>query len=79
MQQPGLDQRHRDKNGEISRKHGNTLVRTLRKIYGPSFAVGRPDNAKLSDVLHQLDEPSLSALVHDHQHGHLDGKIGQHQ
>jgi hypothetical protein len=24
MQQPGLDNRHRDKNGEISRKHGNT-------------------------------------------------------
>jgi hypothetical protein len=29
MQQPGLDNRHRDKNGEISRKHGNTLIRTL--------------------------------------------------
>ncbi len=24
------DTRHRDKNGEISRKHGNTLIRTLR-------------------------------------------------
>jgi len=34
MQQPRLHDRHRDKNGEISRKHGNTLVRTLRKIYG---------------------------------------------
>jgi hypothetical protein len=28
-------ERHRDKNGEISRKHGNTLVGTLRKTYGP--------------------------------------------
>jgi hypothetical protein len=27
-------ERHRDKNGEISRKHGNTLIRTLRKTYG---------------------------------------------
>jgi hypothetical protein len=27
-------ERHRDKNGEMSRKHGNTLVRTLRKHYG---------------------------------------------
>jgi hypothetical protein len=31
-----IDDRHRDKNGEISRKHGNTLVSTLRRIYGPS-------------------------------------------
>jgi len=33
--------RQRDKNGEISRKHGNTLIRTLRKTYGPGFASGR--------------------------------------
>jgi hypothetical protein len=26
MQQPGLDQRHRDKDGTIARKHGNTLI-----------------------------------------------------
>jgi hypothetical protein len=32
--------RHRDNNAEISRKHGNTLIRTLRKTYGPSFAGG---------------------------------------
>ena len=32
MDQPGLHGRHRDRNGELSRKHGNTLVRTLRKI-----------------------------------------------
>jgi hypothetical protein len=29
-----LDVQHRDKNGEISRKHGNTLIGTLRKTYG---------------------------------------------
>lgn len=28
--QPGLDQCHRDKNVEISKKHGNTLFSTLR-------------------------------------------------
>jgi hypothetical protein len=65
MQQPGLDNRHRDKNGEISRKHGNTLIRTLRETYGPGFAPGCDPNAKLSDCLHQLDEQSLSQLVHD--------------
>jgi hypothetical protein len=78
MQQPGLDQRHRDKNGEISRKHGNTLVRTLRRIYGQHFAVGEPDNAKLADVLQRLDERSLSALVRDHHAGTLEGKIARH-
>ena len=65
MQQPGLDDRHRDKNGEISRKHGNTLIRTLRETYGLGFAPGCDANAKLSDCLQQIDEKSLSQLVHD--------------
>jgi len=78
MKEPGLDHRHRDKNGEISRKHGNTLVRTLRKIYGPGFAPGLPDTAKLSDVLHKLDEPSLSHLHRDHDGRQLESKIAQH-
>ena len=65
MKQPGLDQRHRDKNGEIARKHGNTLISTLRHTYGQSFAPGIDGNKKLEDVLHDLDEPSLSRLVHD--------------
>jgi hypothetical protein len=34
MSKPNLDGRHRNKDGEISSKHGNTLVGTLRKIYG---------------------------------------------
>ena len=29
-----LHGRHRDKNGEVSKKHGNTLVGTLRKTNG---------------------------------------------
>jgi hypothetical protein len=65
MQQPGLDQRHRDKNGEISKKHGNTLISTLRRTYGADFAPGIPGDTKLSDVLHRLDEPSLAKLVRD--------------
>ena len=63
-QNTGLDGRHRDKNGEISRKHGNTLIGTLRKTYGASFAHGFPDDAKLQEVLSKLDEPSLNKLVH---------------
>lgn len=67
MKQPGLDNRHRDKNGEISRKHGNTLIRTLRETYGSGFAPTCDANAKLSDCLQQIDEKSLSQLVHDHR------------
>jgi hypothetical protein len=64
--QPGLAARHRDKDGTISKKHGNTLISTLREIYGDHFAKGQPDSAKLSSVLHRLDEASLSKLAKDH-------------
>jgi hypothetical protein len=66
-----FDTRHRDKNGEISRKHGNTLIRTLRKTYGEGFAPGCADNAKLSDVLSKLDDTSLSHLIRDDEAGYL--------
>ena len=77
MEQPGLNNRHRDRNGEIARKHGNTLVGTLRKIYGPKFAPGCSDDDTLADVLQTLHEHSLSELVHDHHRGELDGKIAR--
>ena len=64
-----IDTRHLDKTGEISRKHGNTLIHTLRKTYGQGFAEGCSDNEKLGYVLHKLDEASLSCLIHDHESG----------
>jgi hypothetical protein len=75
MKEPGLDSRHRDKNGEISKKYGDTLVSTLRKIYGSTFAAGQPGTAKLTEVIADLNETSLSQLVHDHKNGKLDQKI----
>jgi hypothetical protein len=75
MSKAGLDNRHRNKDGEISHKHGNTLVSTLRKIYGPGFAAGYPPTEKLSDVLAHLNETSLSQLRRDHETGHLEHKI----
>jgi hypothetical protein len=66
-----IDTRHRDNNGN-RRKHGNMLIRTLRKTYGPGFAAGCKDDEKLSDVLHKLDETSLSQLIRDHEAGHLE-------
>jgi hypothetical protein len=65
----------RDKNGEISRKHGNTLVSTLRRIYGQSFAAGEPESAKLSEVLAELRETALTQLAKDHGSGELDEKV----
>ena len=67
-----INARHRDKNGEIGRKHGNTLVGTLRKTYGGSFALGCRDDEKLGDVLRKMDEYSLNGLLRDHQRGKLD-------
>jgi hypothetical protein len=60
--------RHRDKNGQISRKHSNTLVRTVRTIYGPFFAPRFAEADELKDVHERLDEPSLH-LHRDHDGG----------
>ena len=75
MSKVSLDNRHRNKDGEISGKHGNTLIRTLRKVYGQSFAAGYPETEKLSEVLHELNETSLSQLRRDHETRHLEHKI----
>jgi hypothetical protein len=77
MKAKELDGRHRDKDGAIGTKHGNTLVGTLRKIYGKGFAAGYPDSTTLSEVLQQLNETSLSQLRRDHGTGHLEHKIGE--
>jgi hypothetical protein len=75
MSKATLVNRHRNEDGEISAKHGNILIRTLRKVYGQSFAAGYPDTEKLSDVLLNLNETSLSQLRRDHETGHLEHKI----
>jgi hypothetical protein len=66
-----IDTQHRE-SGDISRKHGDTLIGTFRKTYGPSFAKQCADDEKLSEVLHKLDEPSLTQLIHDHDAGNID-------
>ena len=72
MTESSLINRHRNKDGEISRKHGNTLIRTLRKTYGLTFAKNCSDTERLSDVLHRMDEPSLSKLIADHEWDRLE-------
>lgn len=77
MSKPGLDNRHRNHDGDISHKHGNTLVSTLRKIYGQGFAAGYPPTEKLSEVMLHLNETSLGQLRRDHETGHLEHKIAK--
>ena len=62
----------------LPRQLSNTLVGTLRAIYGPSFASGFAGDVELSAVLQALDEPSLTELVHDHQTDHLGAEITKH-
>jgi hypothetical protein len=59
----GLDGRHRDINGRISQKHGNTKVETLRGIYGDGFAQDFRSDTKLSTVLDRTDSSSLSNYI----------------
>jgi len=75
MSKATFDNRHRNKDGEISANHGTPLFRTLRKVYGQSFAAGYPDTEELREVLHELNETSLSQLRRDHETGHLEHKI----
>jgi hypothetical protein len=64
----GLDGRHRDRNGRIEEKRGDTLVRTLRKEYGDDFLSEWRNDAKLSTVREEADM-SLTELVRQHRRG----------
>jgi hypothetical protein len=74
MSKASLDNRPRNKDGEISHRHGNTLIGALRKVYGQSFAAGYPEAEKLSEVLLQLNQTS-SQLRRAYETGHLEHKI----
>jgi hypothetical protein len=58
--QPGLDGRHRDSDGEIRRKNGNTRVDSLRETYGESFASNFRGDMKLETLLERVGAKSLS-------------------
>jgi hypothetical protein len=63
MKQPGLDGRHRDKNGEISRKHGNTKLGTLREQHGEDFFPQYRSDMHLDTLLKREGAESLSQLL----------------
>ena len=56
----GLDNRHRDEDGRISEKHGNTRVDTLRNTYGDDFASGVRGDTHLRTLLERTGSTSLS-------------------
>ncbi len=51
----GLDERMRDRSGEIRKKRSDTLVSTLRQEYGADFAKGYRPNTKLGAALDRAD------------------------
>ena len=61
--QPGLDHRHRNVNGRIERKHGNTRVDTLRLKYGSGVPQDVRGDMKLSTLLRKTGSRSLSQLL----------------
>ena len=60
MKEPGLDGRRRDVSREISRKHGNTRIGALRKVYGPAFAKGIQGEATVAEVLRAVGIEAIS-------------------
>jgi hypothetical protein len=64
----GLDSRYRDADGRIEEKKGNTLVASLRKVYGEDFLRDWRSDARLSAVRVETDM-SLTELVRQHQRG----------
>jgi len=58
----GLDDRCRDRDGEIRQKRGDTLVSTLRKTYGSDFAPGVRSDMRL-ETLRERERASLSKIT----------------
>ena len=59
----GLDGRCRDRDGEIRHKRGDTLVGTLRGIYGEDFAPGVRSDMRLDTLRDRTGVDSLSQLL----------------
>jgi hypothetical protein len=58
-----LDHRYRDDNGRIHAKRGDTLVHSLRDIYGDDFAKGHRADMRLDTLLDVERCDSLSQYL----------------
>ena len=61
----GLDDRCRDRDGEIRQKRGDTLVGTLRRTYGEEFAPGVRADMRLDTLRKRAGGESLSKIVRE--------------
>lgn len=61
--QPGLNNRHRNEDGQTRAKRGDTLVRTLRETYGEDFAQGSRSDMRLETLLKREGVDSLNDLL----------------
>lgn len=59
----GLDERMRDRDGEIRKKRSDTLIGTLRNTYGSDFAKGYRSDAKLGTILDREGVDTLDELL----------------
>jgi hypothetical protein len=64
----GLDDRMRDKSGQIDRKHPNTKIKHLREHYGQNFAPGWDGEKTLGELLKDAKFESLTQYVKHHGH-----------
>jgi len=64
--QPGLDGRHRDKDGEIHRKRSDTLIKNIRREY-PGFAPDVRGDMKLGNYLDREGCDSLTDALKKQQ------------
>jgi hypothetical protein len=62
----GLDGRHRDKDGEIHKKSGRTLIKSLRKTYGEHFAAGYRGDMMLATLLARSQCETLHEYLKKH-------------
>ena len=62
--QPGLDGRHRDNDGEIHEKRGDTLLGTLRETY-PSLLPGVRADTRLDTLRDRHGVDSLDQLLRE--------------
>ena len=63
MTKLALDGRTRDQDGEIRQKRDDTLVRTLRKVYGVGFLSDFRSDTTLRTVLKKAGARSLAQLI----------------
>ena len=52
---PEIDSTHRDRSGVLRKKHGNTLIKTLRETYGDQFAAGYRGDLKIKTLLERIE------------------------